>query len=179
MPKGKKRASQPKLTPDKYVFIEHRISRNGELLEGEGERIYIDYPGYGASKEGKIWLSFPLDFEINDQLIAIFGKFSSIGGDLGSGASSGLSPIYELPSETNGIKFWEIDSDGTVRLSYKGQYILLKPKEKWRKYATEIIVSPTKKMAVVIKKEITNYGIFEKAKLKKESERMKSRTPIE
>ena len=155
---------------DKCVFLEHHMSTDGELIEGN----YIEGPGIDSptfnfdSNNGT--LSGVMFFDINKSLKVIYGNGKSFGGVAGYGVSTSLLGIYELPYSLENFKIESVEENGTIHFLYKDSTIILKSNEEWADTTTYIDIQNNS--GEVAKASLTNidrfinYGIIEKAKIK-------------
>ena len=156
---------------DKCVFLEHHISTDGELIEGNYvEGPGIDSPTFTFDSTNKI-LNGVMFFEINKSLKVIYGNGKSFGGVAGYGVSTSLLGIYEIPYSLGNLKIESVETNGTIHFLYKDSTIVLKSNEEWADTTTHIdIQNNSGEVAKAILTNIdrfVNYGIIEKSKIKK------------
>jgi len=160
------------LSPGKFVFVEHSIRIHGELIEGDYPRKMIDFPTYRYDRKIGI-LQGRIVFSVNDSLRVVFGSGLGLSGAAGGGASTGLSGVYKLPYEEEGLKILSIDSDGTVHIGYRNESIILKIGEEWVRTSSEIDVKEfrgqTGKAELTTTDRIMNYGILDSSNLARSS----------
>jgi hypothetical protein len=161
--------SQETIDLSSYVFIEHYISTYGEPIVGKYPFMFIDFPLYSFSeKTGTLNAKWP-NWEINDSLKAVLGDGSGLSGCAGSGMSTSVYGVYDLPYERNNLKILEIESDGTVHLSYNSLSIVLKSGEKWSNVKSFIDTKEndgaTAKAKLTTTDTIVNYGLLDKSKI--------------
>jgi WD40 repeat protein len=173
------------ISPDKYVFIEHIFNTDGEVTAGGGEgglecykHEYIDFPTYEFENRTKtlsvgLWQGeIP---NVNDTLKIVYGTGYSQSGAAGSGASTWLVGVYELPYKySSTFKIMSATSDGAVSLLYNNKSIELKSGETWENKTVSwknetgweyVGWNATCRVKVVESDRITNYGILEKFKI--------------
>lgn len=100
--------------------------------EISGSRLMIDFPPIiRFDKDSGILGCESCNFEINNELSIVILNTIELQ-EPGGGGGGGLIPIYTLPDSRNFpflMKITNIESDGTVYLSYANTDITLKPKE--------------------------------------------------
>lgn len=161
--------SQWTINSSKYGFIEHHISVYGEPVEGEYPFLFIDFPLYSFDEKTSTLDASRLDIEINDFLKAVYGDGNDLSGCAGSGASTTLHGVYEIPYEHDNLKILEIEGDGTAHLHYNGLSIVLKSGEKWSNVESTIDTKETDgaiaRAKLTTTDTIVNYGILDKSKI--------------
>ena len=164
--------SQWPISPDEYVFIDHHVETQGELIEGKYPFMYIDFPGYFFDEKAGA-LSGQFDFKIDDALKVVCGSYYSLSGCAGSGISSSLYSANVLPYEKNGFKILGIQPDGTAQIEYNGVLVILKSGESWEKTTSKIDTKESQGQSGTAKltttDTIVNYGILDKSKIKYET----------
>ena len=167
---GSQTQTTTQLSPGRFVFVEHMIRVHGELIEGDYPRKMIDFPTYRFDQKTGI-LKGIIVFSVNESLKAVFGSGLGLSGAAGGGASTGLSGVYRLPYEEEGLRIVSIDSDGTVHIEYKNESIVLKSGEEWVKTTSEIDVKEFRgqkgKARLTTTDRIVNYGILDNSNLVK------------
>jgi hypothetical protein len=156
---------------DRCVFLEHHISTNGEIIEGNYiEGPGIDSPTFTFDSNSGI-LSGVMFFDINKSLKVIYGNGRSLGGVAGYGVSTSLLGIYKLPYNLENFKIENVESNGTIHFQYKDSTIVLKSKEEWLDTTTYVDIQNNS--GEIAKARLTNidrfvnYGIIEKSKIEK------------
>jgi len=155
---------------DKCIFMEHHIGTQGEIIEGNyKEGPMYDSPSYSYYNETGI-LSGYIDFNINQSLKVVLGNGISRSGAAGSGVSTMLMGIYELPYENNNFEIKDIESDGTIHLVYNDSTIVLKSNEEWINKSSAIDTQNNAgeiaKANLITTDRIVNYGIIEKSNIR-------------
>jgi len=123
----------------RFLFIESRTIVEAQVLEGKWGKL-IDFPHYSYDVSmGRIEYSEqPFDLE---RLIAVYGSLIAYRPAQGTsssypigGISSCLYPVYSTPctpcDETSIIE--SINEDGTVRIIYESEEIVLSPNQRWQ-----------------------------------------------
>ncbi|HEY9246907.1 MAG TPA: hypothetical protein VIO11_08685, partial [Candidatus Methanoperedens sp.] len=147
---------------DKYVFIERWVNIN---FSSGHPPILIDFPTYIFDKEkgtlepfmvsnGK-W--FPLE-NLTD-LKVVYGSGTGIQGD---GAASQIFAITEFPFTDDVVTIEKVEGQGVVYLKRGEEQIVLKPGENWTIRVDSGFPNST------AMESISNYGIFEKSRIKLE-----------
>jgi len=131
----------PSIPQDKYVFIEHSINTNGEMVSGDccGGAVFGDPPEFLFDKKNGVleFHSYYSNKTINESLMMFYGGWGGLSGCAGNGEVEWGLPVYSLPFtpyypdlEKN-VTIESISGDGTVSLRYNQEPISLKPKETW------------------------------------------------
>lgn len=157
------------INSDKYVFVDHHVSRHGETIEGNYVGgLHIDFPTYSYDESSKT-LGGIIDFEINKSLKVIYGDGTSISGVIGSGIAAGLTGIYDIPYANGRFEIQQIEPNGTVHIQYMDSIIVLKSNEEWVNVTTEIITQDygeeIARANITTIDRFVNYGIIEKSKI--------------
>ncbi|MCJ7505676.1 hypothetical protein MUP05_04315 [Candidatus Bathyarchaeota archaeon] len=115
----------------RFLFIESRTIIEAQVLEGKWVR-FVDFPyyWYNVSTGRIVYSEKPFDL---DKLLAVYGSLLAYRG-AGRGISSNLYPIYSTPCTAgDGTSIIEsIDKDGTARIIYENEQIVLSPNQHWR-----------------------------------------------
>lgn len=146
-----------------YVFLEHYVDAHIEVVEGNYQGPIIDSPTYGFDEENGILRNY-LSFDINDSLILVYGRGSSISG-AGGGRENMLYGVYQLPYQSGNITILNIDVNGIVYLEYKDGLIVLEEGEKWEDTVSKTDVTSSGTAEFTITDSIKNYGFLEKSKI--------------
>lgn len=122
------------LSPGTYVFLDHHVSRNGEVTSGTcGGGMMIDFPTYTFSRETKELSGMSArQIGVNDSLQLVYGDGMSLGGAAGGGVSTWLTPVYAVPFAQGDVVITGIAPGGTVALSVAGQGMALPPGGSWK-----------------------------------------------
>jgi hypothetical protein len=157
---------------DKYIFINHIKYYNGTVIEGSAGYMYIDFPLYSWNEYDKSIKTYSYNIS-TDNLIAIYGYWESLGGDIGSGASAGASGISDLPYNNGNFTLSKIDVDGTIYVRYEDQNVTLRPGQNWSRITSWIKVdqylnyttkmNETSKVNMILTDTIYNYGLWNKS----------------
>lgn len=156
---------------DKCVFLEHHLSTNGELIEGNYKQgPGIDSPTFDFDSTKGI-LSGVIFFEINKFLKVIYGNGRSYSGAAGYGVSTSLMGIYELPFSLENFKIEQVEENGTIHFLYNDSTIVLKSNEEWVNKSTRIDIQNNSgevaKAQLTTTNSFINHGIIEKSKIEK------------
>jgi len=116
-----------------FLFIETRTDKNGTLINGTQGSLFIDAPTYGLENST---LRTVEAIELNSSTKAVFGSEFEISGDIGSGVSSGLYPVVNLPYDYGEIHILKIEGDN-VTLNCSGESISLTPGGSWKRVTTQ------------------------------------------
>ena len=119
----------------------------------------IDFPSYSFS-DGRLQLYTGLaDLDVNKDMIGFFGLGISNAGAMGSGASSELLVIQQLPFAGWNISIQSILEDGTLALQLAdGQTYWLHPGQEWIEYAEN---DPDPSCHIIITGRLTNFGLLD------------------
>ena len=158
---------------DKYVFIDHHVSRSGEATSGTcGGGMMIDFPMYSFNREtGELSGMSARELVVNESLKIVYGDGVSLGGSLGGGASTYLTPAYALPFEKGRVLITGVRSDGLAILANGNETIVLPAGETWTNTTTSITRDfsgggGTCMVTITTKEMIYNAGILEKRKIR-------------
>ena len=154
------------LPADQYVLIEHQTNTNGSCVKGDCEpkQLAIDFPTYTFnSTTGTLESWNPV--EVNDALKVVCGGGGSLSGLAGTGESTGLEEVYDLPAEVCSLRIVQVDRDGTVYLEYGGELLVLAPGQTWTSTTEEVREQGSGKARVTATDRIVNYGVLDKANI--------------
>jgi len=167
------------ISPDKYVFIEHHIHTYRECIEGECQKLCIDFPNYGFDQDTNA-LTILNGFKVNKALKIVYGYCESLSGDAGTGIASYLTPVNKLPYKESGfgamyspggLEVATIESDGTAHIKYNEISVVLKAGENWVNTTTKVDIREDDdnlyNVRLTIIDTIVNYGILDKSKIRK------------
>ncbi len=150
----------------KFIFIDHHLQKEGQCVKGTcNPGPMIDFPTYSWDDANKILSAMLLNFEINDQLKAVYGNGQSLSGIAGGGAGTRLDGVYNLPYQQNDLTLTRIDADGTAYLQYQGQSVVLETGEEWRMVTEEDIHQDQGTAHIVTTDRIVNYGVLEPSQI--------------
>ncbi len=159
----------------KYVFIDHHVSRDGEVVEGDcGGGMMIDFPMYSFNRETKELSGMSTqEVVVNDSLKVVYGDGISLGGALGGGAATGLTPLYALPYENGGVVIRGVSPDGLAILAAANETIALPAGETWTNVTVmtgpgEMPGSSACKIRITRTETIYNGGIVDKSLIRKD-----------
>jgi hypothetical protein len=163
------------IPPDKYVFIDRHVSSDGEAVNGTcGGGMMIDFPLYSFDRETRELSGMGTsEIEVNDSLKIVYGDGVSIGGALGGGASTYLTPVYTLPFSKGEVRITGVNPDGLVTLVAGNETIVLPANETWSRVT---ITTDTREfpgsegacmVTVTTKKTIYNAGILGKDRIRR------------
>lgn len=151
-------------TSTEYAFIDHQTYTDGRLINGSYPALMIDFPTYRFDTE-KGTLEGMVPFEINESLKIIYGKGTSLSGDLGGGSSSILNGAYRLPCSFGAFTVEGFTDDGAVHLKYKNDTLVLEPGERWTDIRTVNETTSTYSIEKTVTETITYYGIMQKSQI--------------
>jgi hypothetical protein len=151
------------IPPNRYVFLDDHTFITGEMIEGANPGfMFIDFPTYRFNATDGTLCGI-INFEMNETLIAIYGSGRSLLRDAGSGSSTILSGVYDLPFSRGNLIIEEITFDGKVWLSFNTTTVVLRPGESWNQKQEEIRITPENRMRMEYNRTIINYGIMKKS----------------
>lgn len=158
------------ISKEKYVFIEHSIVTQGQLINSpyDNNGPHLEFPTYSYNASTKV-LTGLINFTVSDDLKVVFGNSKSLTGFAGSGTASGLNGLTRLPYKYELLEIAKIDADGTAYINYNGEAFVLKSGQD-RSVKTEEMVTQqqgdrTGKVNMVTTDKITNHGIWEKSNI--------------
>lgn len=115
----------------KILFIEQHSITNGILISGpEPPLLMVDFPMYSYNEEENK-LEGWIEFEIEPELLVIYGSGGCLSGTAGAGCGTGLTACYEIPFVHGRFQLLSIDSDENISGIYKNEIIELSPGEEW------------------------------------------------
>lgn len=148
---------------DKYIFIEHNIHTHIEIIEGIYPGPVVDSPTYSFDETSGTLRNY-LSFDINDSLVLVYGRGSSISG-AGGGMENMLHGVYQLPYESGNVTILSIDVNGAVYLEYRNNLIILEKGQKWEDTVSKTDVTSSGTAELTTGDSIKNYGFLEKSKI--------------
>jgi len=119
--------------PQTFLFIETRKDKNGTIINGTPSTLFIDGPTYDLRNST---VSTVESIELNSSTKAVYGSHFQISGDIGSGISSWLDPVIDLPYNHGEINILKIDGDN-VTLNCSGNNVALMPGSSWKRVTTQ------------------------------------------
>ena len=150
------------LPAGQVLFIDRHVHVDGTCVEGEClPGPMIDFPTYSFDPETGT-LDSRLVLEVSDDLKVLYGNGMSLGGIAGGGAATGLTGVYTVPAEIEGLSIVQVDRDGTAYLEHGGALLVLAPAETWTNTTEEVREQGTGKARLITTDTIVNYGILDK-----------------
>jgi hypothetical protein len=156
-----------------YLFLETWTQWKVEVLEGSFNLV-IDFPTYFYDPDQQI---LEVMF-VEDPRLATDRSFLALWGDginlivlngIGGGSSSRLTGIYQVPfsSEGGSFELLRMESDGMVEVRFRGELLLLRPRESWQTLAPPQVRRWWN--GALIRESftytVTNWGLWPKEKL--------------
>jgi hypothetical protein len=160
---------------EEYLFIEVWEHQHGKIISGTAYKMMIDFPTYSLENST---LKSVMPVEIDPRALAILGKGSSLSGDMGGGAASGLSMIKETPlflGSYSGLNVSILGIEGEdIILDLSGRQMVLEPGESWKRERTDMQQIQDSLMKVTNTLTIWNHGrvVLESSKPGKNSPEM-------
>jgi hypothetical protein len=152
---------------DKHLFIEIWEHQDGKVTSGTAHRLMIDFPTYELENST---LKSMIPFAADPLAIAILGQGSSLSGDMGGGAASGLSSIKVVPYQVSyhmpypignysslNISITQIEGEN-VTFDLSGRQMVLEPGESWKRETSEVRQIQDSLMKVTTTLTIWNHG---------------------
>jgi len=153
------------LPAGKILFIDRHVRVDGECLEGDCQPgPMIDFPTYGFDPETGT-LDSRLALEVNDDLKVLYGNGTSLRGVAGGGAATGLTEVYAVPTNVQGLRIVQVDRDGTAYLEVGGELLVLAPGQTWSNTTEEIREEAAGKARLTTTDQIVNYGILDESQI--------------
>ena len=152
-------SDQGYVSGDKHLFVEVWEHQDGKVISGKAHKMMIDFPTYRLENST---LKSMIHFEADPLTQAVLGKGSSLSGDLGGGAASGLISVKELPyiignySGLN-ISVMQIEGD-SVTIDLSGRQMVIEPGESWKREMTEDQQTKDSLIRVTTTLTIWNHG---------------------
>lgn len=155
-----------KVPVDKYLFLEHEVNIDGVNIEGEYSGPLIDFPTYCFDSTQGI-IEGLINFPISDSLIGIYGDGLWLSGAAGSGASTRLFGIYNLPYQRSPVMLSSINANGSVSLKYRDSVFVLAKGQEWKAITSRLDTIETAVTLFITTEKITNHGLQLKSKIQK------------
>lgn len=150
---------QGNVSGEKHLFVEVWDHRDGKVISGKAYMMMIDFPTYRLENST---LKSMIHFEADPLSQAVLGKGTSLSGDLGGGAASGLSSVKELPyliGNYSGLNISVLQIEGDrVTIDLSGRRMVLDPGESWKRETTENQSIKDSLMRVTTTLTIWNHG---------------------
>lgn len=179
-----------------YTFIELKNVMTTEVMgDKEVSRVYVDFPTYEFdATQGELSPYYSKGFypelQVNDTLVAILGEGVYAYGQVVVGASTRVHGIYSLSKITaiqpigsnispigriesiSELEIMNLSEDGSVKLKYMGETIILKQGEIWK--GEKVFVAECNwcggadkpNVSFAISSSIENFGLQDKSKIK-------------
>jgi len=143
--------TNPPIPQNKYIFIEHWIHTNAEMISGDccGGPIFGEPPGFRFDeKNGVLEVRDYYSDKLNESLILFYAGGGNLSGCAGMGEDTWGLPVYSLPftpyypaDVEKNVTIESISGDGTISLSYNREKISLKSGETWSVNTTRFELS--------------------------------------
>lgn len=154
--------------PNEFVFIECIQKQEGEVIKGSmdlrGKR--IDSPTYRLDSETKQLQIHRQDNLSIDSIKILLGEVRVLEGSAGTGVSSRLTNITQLPYSNNKLTITKVDQNG-IDIIFDKQEVNLTEGKEWQTSQTRIDTIKIDKPTIV--KMTTTYTIHYQGKLNKSS----------
>jgi len=144
--------------------------RSGEVLNGTcGGGMMIGFPMYSFNRGTRELSGMSArEIVVNDSLKIVYGDGVSLGGALGGGASTYLTPAYTLPFEKGRVRITGVSTEGVVILTNGGETLTLPAGETWTNTTTSITrdfpgSEGTCTIMITAKETLYNAGILAKS----------------
>jgi hypothetical protein len=148
-----------KIPGKEYLFIDVLEHQDGKIISGTAYKMMIDFPIYSLENH-TLRSAVPID--IDPGASAILGKGSSLSGDMGGGAASGLSLIKETPHFIGSYSGLNVSILGIVGedivIDLSGRQMVLEPGESWKRERTDTQQIQDSLMRVTTTLTIWNHG---------------------
>ncbi|MBI3537354.1 MAG: hypothetical protein HY070_07355 [Chloroflexi bacterium] len=170
------------LPTEKYLFVQY-----ARTVEGSGRlpALAVDFPGYQFdANTGTLTLAaFPAPLvRLGATQIGLFGLAINRVGAAGTGGSSTLTPIEQLPYATsvplfkefaNNAEVYEnialmlkaLSADGSLQIEIAGESATLKSGGAWTRVIEKDATNPRGAAKISVTHTLTNYGLLERAKI--------------
>jgi len=160
---------------DSYIFLEIWCHKDGKIIEEKENMVrsfvFIDFATYLFNEEtGVLRTGY---FEMPDNFKVAVGVGHSLGGDAGGGVASTIWWVSSIPSEDVGgsnLSITNLDANGSVSLTYRGENIILRSGEEWENVTTgieEVSLELSEDYLMEYETTVTikNYGFQDKDKI--------------
>ena len=176
------------IPPSRYLFLDSGLEISGDLLEGTTQFVDIDFPldRFNQSSGELFAYGFPFDY---NYLKIVIGKGAYLNGGVGTGIDSTLEMIYSVPymgilsvdgkgntcislpefaQETEFANIGHFGGESTYLSLFAGEDrpILLRSGDTWTSEIYKTIKSDANTIRWHYRYQVTNYGIWEKAKIR-------------
>jgi len=122
----------PTATPAKTLLVEHYITRDGTAVSGMCGLLCIDFPTYYFNSDKQELRYMHISSSPSaDTTLLIYGSGTTLTGDAGSGAASGLTAVGSLPYTNNNLTLNSISAEGTITVMYGGTSLTIPPGTSW------------------------------------------------
>lgn len=163
-------AKKDTIPSDQFAFIELYNSTEGKVLKGEAPSARrIDSPTYSFNPESKEFQIYRLNNVAADSVKVLLGVGRILKGAAGSGVSSVLIGMNEIPHKYADIEIQEV-SASSVKFKYMDETISIKSGEKWDNVKTSTDTISYKGESVIQKittVSVQFHGLFPKTLIKK------------
>jgi len=142
-----------------YAFLDHQVSYTGTLVNGSCPAPAISVSPYAFDAE-KETLAGIVPFEVNNSLLLVYGKSTTLSGGYGSGGYGVLAGAYTLPYRNGNLTVEGFTKNGTMYLTYDNQTIALEPGSQWMDVSTGTETTRACTVNRTVTDIITYYGNF-------------------
>ena len=144
------------------VFLEHRLTANGSVINGTVPFRSVDFPSYWFNANtGE--LHGCIDFTINGSLVMIFGDGLTMQGNYGSGTGNRLYGVYSLPVRADQATIYYADMYGTVGLFVNNRTIVLRPGQEYAYRENETVSDGNGIVRISYEHRYTDHGLIPKS----------------
>jgi hypothetical protein len=165
---------KPVLGKDTVLFVEHITEVSGERISGSIYHSslfkYIDGPAYWWDEEKR---TLKIDtnwthYTFIEGTKVLYGDGEERYGEAGSGIATTLTSIFEVPYiATDGLEWNQLGQDGTLRIKYAGQNIILKPGIKMQRRQYQLHRDGTNFFEIITTEWFINHGFITPLKVTK------------
>ncbi|HTY90078.1 MAG TPA: hypothetical protein VMC84_02780 [Methanocella sp.] len=145
----------------KVVFLEHYMSANGTIIQGEAPFRSVNFPTYWYNENTK-QINGKVDFPINTSLKMVFGDVLTLQGNFGEGTGNKLYGVYSFPVNADQAYIYGIDMDGNVVMRLNQRAIILKPGDSYSYSENETLKDHGATIEVEYNHTYMNHGYIDK-----------------
>ena len=145
----------------KVVFLEHYMSANGTVIQGEAPFRSVNFPTYWYNENTK-GINGKLDFPLNNSLKLVFGDVLTLKGNFGEGTGNKLYGVYSFPVMADQAYIYGIDIEGNVVMRLNKRAILLKPGDSYSYSENETLKDHGATIEVQYNHTYVNHGYIDK-----------------
>jgi hypothetical protein len=134
---------------------------NGTVINGSVPFRSVDFPGYWFNENTRT-LKGNIDFEINDQLLLVYGDSLTLQGNFGAGTGNKLYGIYSFPAKTDQAIIYYVDGYGNIGMYVNDRSIILRPGQEYSYNESETVKDGNGTVRIDYQHLFVNHGLIPK-----------------